>query len=344
MRFIINLLCFLLNHSPILNVADDGNFGTIELSKLRKEGNRFRFSLFCFVCGSRILYFATYCSRSRKLRWFYNDQFVEVGDDEIKKLRDSTIAGLGIKDGNDTGYKYLSDFYKEKLSQENARISISMQKLTSYRSFLLFLAAIPAPLFNIIISGFGVLFSILLYAFYYLNCFYLYKTISSAISIRQRYLSSANDQPFEKLPEKSLAQLYLYDLVSYRKTSEFKVAMIRNAEKYLRILSISLLVIFFSYVLVVLKTYSGGKEKVSSSEIAFVVYNDLGQLDIKEYTKMISKVSEHKGEIKVILCSKANKKSSIEKMYSIIDSNEISLVYIESENKSHCTGEVLIVL
>ncbi|MCJ8321043.1 MAG: hypothetical protein MJK12_15495 [Colwellia sp.] len=235
--------------------------------------------------------------------------------------------------------KCLSDFFKEKLSQEYTRISYSMSKLTSYRTFLLFLVGAGIALSKLYFELFDFLTTITIFIIYYYYCFSLYHVISSAISVSSINMSSSGDYKWDKC-NKDLAITYIYDLVNVRYSADKKVSLVKCAEKYLQMTFLLMMILTSAYFIF------DSIKKVTppnlNNEKSFSIYNNSGEFDLSEFSLFVSKLKNHAGSIYIVHCTQSKKVDDLNTLFSVISVEKIDLIFIETNETNFCNGLTVI--
>ncbi|RRS08591.1 hypothetical protein EAG18_11380 [Pseudoalteromonas sp. J010] len=258
----------------------------------------------------------------------------------MKKIKCDVVSKFENVLSDDNSAKALSDFFKEKLSQENTRISYAMQKLTSYRSFLLFLIVVVAPFFSYFVGVFGLYFSLFYYFLYYLYCYYMYIVISSAIGIKSSVRSTSDDYEFAiGSCNRGLVELFLFDAISTRKDADYKVSLLSGAERYLKVTFAMFIGLFASFTL---SNIDFERKPKSDERGSFQVYREGGQIDLQELSNFTEALSVHRGTVYVLYCEHSPSEEKKRILFSVLGKDDISVVFTKAKTTSLCKGEVLV--
>lgn len=339
--FIFNYAILLFNYLFILHISDDSNFDSIDInSKITKNFKQYRLSLIHVNLGDKQLYIITYSSAT-KFNWSYKLKYIDINPDKTKENINKTQDRLKQQLSNKESAKCISDFFKDKLSQEYTRISYSMSKLTSYRAFLLFLVGAGVPLFKLYSEVFDFYITCIIFSFYYYYCISLYNIISSAISVTGVEMSTSSDYEWtnEKC-NKDLATSYINDLVHVRHSATKKVSLIKGAEKYLRIIFILVIALLLTYV-PHSKMINNAPQGLNNKQ-SFSIYSKNGEFNLVEFSSLISGLIEHDGEIYILHCEQSNGVKNINSIFKIIKLKSDRLNFIDTSEDSFCSGLIVI--
>ncbi len=351
--FIIRFLVSVLNTSFLIHLSDDLNFDTIEPKTKEKS---YRIALLHLNLGDRQLYLITFNLKTR-FNVLYILNFEDCCKSNISDNKNKTIKSQkqilefelpsNLKEerqkllkANDDKAKSLADFFKEKLSQEFTRINYSMTKLTSYRTFLLFLVSVGLPLFKFYEKELSFNAALIIFSVYYYYCFSLYKLISSAISVKNTEMATSSDFDWNTC-NVALAKSYIHDLVTTRVNANKKVSLVKNAEKQLK--KTFYLMLFLVLSLLFISNNSLEKTLVPpSNNASFIVYNNNGDFILSNFSSLVSQLERYGGDIYIMYCDGTVTKKKLIDIFRILEVDSKRIKFIETNNSSFCNGLTII--
>lgn len=275
--WIINIILWLISHSPILCFSDDNNFATLKCEKIKDKTVHLRMSLLNFMVGDCIVYFITWDIKNKKINIMHVIRLVNVDGMstaeekliEIQNRYKSHISNLEDKD---------MQIEKEKLcyhiQNEERRIDSSIEKINIYATIILTVVPIVMAIIDIkkidtLSVSLKVCVFFMLYAL--LNiCAYIFR----AIKVQGIKKSKFADLRESEEKGKEVLLQYQYDWQQLRYKADLFVSYVLNLQNWIVLLVI--LIIYFSIGNSFFsKTYEYELEGTNVNSITTIVVDDI---------------------------------------------------------------------
>jgi len=302
MSRLFNLVCNIFNWLPILHVSCDSDFGSYN-----QKSTDLRLSLFSLSLGQHKYYLLSLFKANDKWAFqLYKDlNFYDVCSIDSEKLITDKVDKFDsqIKSKGDESISILIELLKEKISQNQNRITSSFSKLNSYRAIILAFSGVGAYLLTKLIritefSYLPVLSSVLLllFAIYAFNAF---KYVTLALTIKSFVRSSFKDLKIET-SKLQLAKCFYTDLVSKNNESHVIVSITKNAEKYFSRCS---LMLFLAWISVTVSSYDINliqQLASKSNNFEYLIINEKKELQTKQLALFFDNLDDVSGTIYAI--------------------------------------------
>lgn len=366
MKNILFVIIWILSRCPLISITLDKNFHEICRRDLKSFNDlkNFRYSLISLGFGVVKIYLCTY-KKNEKFKFI---KILKLEDIEKipteKEVNNKTeIYNTHIESLSEKDINIEIDFLKYKIDEEEDRKSISTNKMNTYTAIVLVVIPLLSNWFignyykaNNILSQtslFAIAYCMLNITLYILN-FYVVRAFARSC-FKDLKLSSNHIA--------KLAKSYYEDWYNIKSEADFIVTFVRNVERYIKCVSLGLLILLFSsssinYLgnTILNKNLKSEKTKNIIFNIHFkedgqVDKNDLSNLydmyknvsknDVKQIIiiKNISKNNDIKQEYQRLynsLTLYTNKKKLIEVNDSIVNKenlNYIKILFLEEEYK-----------
>lgn len=233
----------LLNFSFLFHTSLDENFDTIEKSNVINFTS-LRASLLCFPAGSKVIYILTFNKKSERIFDKSNFQFfASIHYDElcprisVEEIEKYVMAySQYIKSILPKRRKEQEDFLKQRLSENNDRLSNLQSKITHYTTITIALTGAVVYLQSILPpanTNFAIKF-----ISYYLFFILLIDIINLFLFLRKGIMvSSFSQSSFKSLKfdnsHYALTKAIYHDWIARKDDVIYFAGIVRNAEKYL---------------------------------------------------------------------------------------------------------------
>lgn len=296
---ILYYLLRLLSKSPILNVADDSNFGTMKKKKKKEYYLKLRISLFVISLGIIKIYILTYhqeegfnffnVKKLSDILYFMNlrkhkekiEKEVEGKADEFEKL---------IEEEDSENINKKIEILKYKLEEENKRKDKSYNKVNTYIVILLGLFTISIPtLLNFSNWGSSLYYIFAFVIFYNLmNVTILLYNILKVNSFSRFILKEVKEIKEKKKLLIKMARSFYKDWYCKKEEARIFVTYVLNIETYIK------QALFFAFLLIIchnLFVFYTGTINENKGYINNRVLIDLSKNDQRKFNSSLIRIN-----------------------------------------------------
>lgn len=278
------LFLFLLNLTPIINISNDENFGSLD------NFDNFRVSFFTLHFGTFIFHLISLsiCKKPFTFKLDLIRKITICSVPSYKLILDENKINQfnkSILNKDDKELDILIEFIKEKLSAAREPLSISNDKIIANLSILTAYAAFVGYLSNESIKINMTSWHIVILSLTLILLFQSFFVIFNGIGTRAISKSTVKSL-IESTSKLTVAKNYYYDLIHTIRSSNLLSTSVLNARKFLIALLISSLILF---IFTILPCQSSIK---NINPVKYDMYLDGSQLNILKILELNNKLKK----------------------------------------------------
>lgn len=328
----------IMSWSLFLRITDDSRFNRID-----RNSNKFRFSIFSLNFGIISLYVFTWDTTGR-FKWIHKLELYEVQKfnqniENFENEYDVYLVQLNTK--SNTNLNAEKDFLTQRISEIENLKNKTFNKFLAYVAIFVFILPLYAPILPNLSPFFTSYKVVYVIAMGYIitNLICLTVEILKVKSIKRVTFSSIQDANEEEVEKKLIAMLF-YEWKHHMNESTFKVAVVKNIEKYMGILILcSIFIIVNSNVEQGMQTKNDSIQEQNIHKdvtvFTFSTETNFNELIKKNKVKIeeIKDIALHGNYKKVIVVSQSNNQLSHDliKILELYKDTDVSIIDVRKK-------------